>query len=278
MVFILNGDIIEFGQTSLVSAATISRDDLARSQHNGGAPDSYGRGQDMTRTGMEEARQTIHGQLLHLEGLVESMLGKAVEALKNRDVGMADEVVKGDDEVDAVAQAIEKQCVQMIARHQPVASDLRRMIGVIHNIVDLERIADLAVNIAEVVPDLARQPLLKPLIDIPRMMQIAQEMLHDGLNALRDDNIELAREVCLRDREIDALFMQIFRELILFMTEDPRTTNRAVPLLFVARHLERVGDHATNIAEIVFYQKTGHRVTVRDLMAEEEAKQGGRNK
>lgn len=230
----------------------------------------------MVRTGMEEALQSIYGQLLHLEGLVESMLGKAVEALKNRDEHLAREVVQGDDDVDALAQQIELEAVQVIARHQPVASDLRRMISVIHNIIDLERIADLAVNIAEVVPDLARQPLLKPLIDIPRIMQIAQEMLHDGLNALRDDDLELARKVCLRDREIDALFMQVFRELILFMTEDPRTTNRAVPLLFVARHLERVGDHATNIAEMVFYQKTGRRVTARDIMTEEEEKAGGR--
>jgi phosphate transport system protein len=202
---------------------------------------------------------------VELEGLAEQMLSLAVEALKVRNPDMASQVISGDDAVDALANRIEEQAIELIARFQPVGSDLRRVIGTIRVSIDLERIADLAVNIAEVVPDLARQPLLKPLIDIPRMMQIAQEMLHDGLNALRDGDEELAKRVCLRDDEIDGLFMQILRELVSFITEDPRTTSRAIPLLFVARHLERIGDHATNVAEIVFYQNTGRRVRVRDL-------------
>lgn len=220
---------------------------------------------------MREALFRLHGELLRLEGLVEACLSESIEALKQRDDRRATKVVEGDDEIDRLAQQIEEHAVALIALHQPVGSDLRRIIGTIHNVIDLERIADLAVNIAEVVPELSRQPLLKPLIDIPRMAQIAQEMLHDGLNALRDDDVALARQVCLRDNEIDGLYMQVFRELILFITEDPRTTSRAVPLLFVARHLERVGDHATNIAEIVFYQKTGKRPKAKDMREGEES-------
>jgi phosphate transport system protein len=220
---------------------------------------------------MKGAQGLLYSRLLELEGLVERILGWAIEALKERDEAMANRVVLADDEVDELTFSLEEQAVQIIALHKPVGSDLRRVIGTLRVIIDLERIADLAVNIAEVVPELARQPLLKPLIDIPRMTQIAQGMLHDGLDALRDDDTELAREVCLRDTEIDALYMQIFRELVSFITEDPRTTSRAIPLLFVARHLERVGDHATNIAEIVFYQKSGRRLTVRDMMDQEDS-------
>jgi phosphate transport system protein len=222
------------------------------------------------RVGLQSALADLYRQLLELEGLVERSLGLAVEALKVRDADMAETVMVGDDAIDALAARIEEEAIRIIALHQPVGSDLRRIIGTIRVTIDLERVADLAGNIAEIVPDLARQPLLKPLIDIPRMMQIAQQMLHDGLNALRDDDTELARQVCLRDDEIDGLYMQIFRELVSFISEDPRTTSRAIPLLFAARHLERVGDHATNIAEIVFYQKTGQRIRLRDIMAESE--------
>ena len=224
------------------------------------------------RIGMEGALAQLYSRLLHLEGLVERILDLSIEALKARDNAMADAVVASDDEIDDLANQIEEQAIRVIALHQPVGSDLRRIIGTIRVTIDLERVADLAVNIAETVPELARQPLLKPLIDIPRMMRIAQQMLHDGLDALRDDDVDKARAVCLRDDEIDALYMQIFRELVSFITEDPRTTGRAIPLLFVARHLERVGDHATNIAEIVFYQKTGQRMRLRDIM--DEAKPG----
>ncbi len=227
------------------------------------------------RVGMQGALSQLYSRLLQLEGLVERMLGRAIEALKARDEDMAKAVVAGDDEIDDLAFTIEEQAIRLIALHQPVGSDLRRIIGTIRVTIDLERVADLAVNIAEVVPELSSQPLLKPLIDIPRMMQIAQQMLHDGLDALRDDDVELARQVCLRDDEIDALNIQIFRELVSFITEDPRTTSRAIPLLFVARHLERVGDHATNIAEIAFYQQSGKRVRIRDIMQEAEEEQPG---
>ena len=219
---------------------------------------------------MQGALAQLYSRLLELEGIVERVLAMAIEALKTGDELLAQKVVESDDEVDDLANTIEEGAIEVIALHQPVGSDLRRIIGSIRVSIDLERVADLAVNIAEIVPELARQPLLKPLIDIPRMMKIAQEMLHDGLNALRDGDVELARAVCFRDQEIDDLYMQIFRELVSYITEDPRTTSRAIPLLFVARHLERVGDHATNVAEIVFYQSTGKRVRLRDIMGETE--------
>lgn len=222
------------------------------------------------RLGLQGALSELYAHLLELEGLVERILSLAVDSLKARDPQMAAAVVDSDDAIDDLTGKIEEEAIRVIALHQPVGSDLRRIIGTIRVSIDLERIADLAVNIAEVVPELARQPLLKPLIDIPRMMVIAQEMLRDGLNALRDDDTELARQVCLRDDEIDRLYLRILHELVSFITEDPTTTSRAVPLLFVARHLERVGDHATNIAEIVFYQKTGRRIRLREIMDSRE--------
>ncbi|MFO8061134.1 MAG: phosphate signaling complex protein PhoU, partial [Bacillota bacterium] len=158
------------------------------------------------------------------------------------------------------ALALEKAAEAVIARHQPVGSDLRRIISTIRIAVDLERVADLAVNIARIALDLGTEPLLKPLIDIPRMAATAQEMLRDALTALIEENCSAAQEVCRRDSEIDDLYWQIFRELLSFMIEDPRTIKRAIPLLFVARHLERVGDHATNVAEAVTYLLTGERV------------------
>jgi phosphate transport system protein len=222
------------------------------------------------RSGFQKELTDTQGSLLHLEGLAEKMLGDAVMALKTRDTVLAQKVIESDDEVDAAAQQIEQQVVKTIALHQPVASDLRHMVAVIHNAIDLERVADLAVDIAESVPGIAEQPLLKPLIDIPRMTQISMEMLHESLNALRDDDLEKARAVCLRDQEVDDLFMQIVRELISFMIADPRSTSRAVPLLFVARALERVADHATNLAEMVFYQVTGQKTTCKSI--EDEAR------
>jgi phosphate transport system protein len=226
----------------------------------------------MARSSFQKELTEVQGSLLNLEGLAEKMLSDAVESLKSRNPALAQAVIDSDDAVDNASEQIEQQVVKVIALHQPVASDLRHMIAAIHNTIDLERVADLAVDIAEQVPELSSLPLLKPLIDIPRMTQISQEMLHDALDALRDDDIPKARAVCLRDQEVDDLFIQILRELIGFMIEDPRTVNRAVPLLFIARSLERVADHATNLAEMVMYQVDGKRITCKAIEAEARAK------
>ena len=213
----------------------------------------------MQRTAFNEGLNVLYGLLLEEEGLIETMLSDAIKALKTGDLELAEDVVNRDERVDRLAESIEAEVVLLIARHQPVGSDLRRMVSALKNVIDLERVGDLSTNIARAIPEIASRGLLKPLIDIPRMAGIAQEMLRDGITALKDEDVNLAQRVCARDEEMDALYWQVFRELLVFMMQDPKTIARALPLLFVARHLERVGDHATNMAETVIYNVTGLR-------------------
>ncbi len=216
--------------------------------------------ESMPRRALNEALASLYEDTLILAGQAEKMLHQAVEALKTRDMDLARAVIESDDEVDVRALGLEESGETVIARHGPVASDLRSVITTLRITRDLERIADLSVNIARIVLDMGTEPLLKPLIDIPRMAVIAQEMVRDSLTSLIEEKPDMAWQVHQRDEEIDALFAQIFRELLSFMIEDPRTIKRAIPLQLVARHLERVGDHATNIAEAVSYLLTGERM------------------
>ncbi len=213
----------------------------------------------MPRRAFDAAMSELFEDTLALAGEVERALQNSVQSLKDRDLELAAEVVNGDDVIDESAMAVDQAAEKIIAKHQPVSSDLRRIISTMRISRDLERIADLAVNIAKITQDIGGEPLLKPLIDIPRMAAIAQGMVRDSLTALIEENLDQASDVYYRDEEIDGLFMQIFRELLSYMIEDPRSVHRAIPLLFVARHLERVGDHATNIAETVAYLLTGER-------------------
>ncbi len=216
--------------------------------------------ESLPRKALSAALGDMYDETVALAGEAEQMLHKSIQALKTRDCQLARSVVDFDDVVDQRAVGIETAAETIIARHQPVASDLRRIITTLRITRDLERIADLATNIAHVSLDMGTEPLLKPLIDIPRMAIIAQEMVRDSLTSLIEECPEAAREVALRDEEIDGLYSQIFRELLSYMIEDPRTIRRAIPLLFVARHLERVGDHATNIGQAVVYLLTGQRM------------------
>ncbi len=216
-------------------------------------------GEEMPRRAFDAALSELYDDTLALGGNVEEALQEAVQSLKDRDLERAGRVIAGDDAIDEAALAVDQAAEAIIAKHQPVSSDLRRIISTMRISRDLERIADLAVNIARITQDMGGEPLLKPLIDIPRMSSITQGMLRDCLTALVQENLDQAADVYYRDEEIDALFMQIFRELLSYMIEDPRSVHRAIPLLFVARHLERVGDHATNIAETVAYLLTGER-------------------
>lgn len=214
----------------------------------------------MPRKALNAALSGLYEETMSLAGEVEKMLHQSVGALRDGDLDLAREIVDRDHLIDDAALALEAAAEQVIARYQPVGSDLRRVISTMRIAVDLERMADLGVNIARIVLDLGTQPLLKPLIDIPRMASIAQEMVRDALTALIEEDVSRAKVVHRRDEEVDALYWQIFRELLSYMIEDPHTIKKAIPLLFVARHLERVGDHATNIAETVIYLLTGERV------------------
>lgn len=211
-------------------------------------------------------RQTFHQQLddlrndiLKMGVIVEATIRDAVKSLAEKDLALAQRVVEGDDMVDALELEIEKRCLHLLALQQPMASDLRVIGTALKIITDLERMADHASDIAKVTIRLDGQPLIKPLIDIPRMAEITGGMIRDALRAYASRDDKLALEMIGRDDTVDHLYGQIFRELLTFMIEDPRTIKQATYLLFVAQYLERIGDHATNLGEWVIYMVTGER-------------------
>ena len=210
--------------------------------------------------------QQLKERLVTMAGLAEESIGKAIKALVVREPALAKQVLQEDVEINKLEVAIEEACVSLLARYQPEAKDLRFIAMVFKIVNDLERVGDQAVNISERTLDLLKEPLLKPLIDIPQMATLAQQMLKDALDAFVNQNAEMAWGVCRRDDAVDHLNDQVYHELLVYMTQDPKTITRAVDLILVARHLERVADHATNIAEDVYYLVHGttikHRLAV----------------
>jgi phosphate transport system protein len=183
-----------------------------------------------------------------------------MRALLERDDVMAQEVIERDRQVNTYDVEVDEQCVSLLALHQPAAGDLRFITTAMKIVTDLERIGDQAVNIAQRVLELNREPQLKPYIDLPRMAEKAQRMVKESLDAFVARDTALARQVCGEDSEVDLLKEQIFRELLTFMMEDPRTIPRAIRLILISRFMERVADHATNIAEMVVYLVEGKMV------------------
>jgi phosphate transport system protein len=202
---------------------------------------------------LSQIRQT----LLRMGGLVEQMIGDAMEALVQRDDARAQAVIAVDQEVDRLEKELDELCHRFLALQQPTAIDLRFLVAVMKMATDLERVGDSAVNMAQAAEVLNQEPPLKPYIDLPRLARIAQEMIRDALDSFVRRDAQLAVRVCRRDDEVDALYKQLFRELLSYMLEDPKTITRALHLLLVARNLERVADHATNIAEDVVYYVEG---------------------
>ena len=200
---------------------------------------------------------TLNEKLLHMARLAEESVALAVKSLKERNEAFAQDVLRRETDVNLLEIEIDELCMRLLALRQPVASDLRFITAAMKIGSDLERVGDLAVNIAEVSLELLKQPPLKPLIDIPRMASLAQSMVKDALNAFINRNEVLARVVCERDDEVDSLNDQVFRELLTYMMNDPSTINRAVGLILIGRHLERIADHATNIGEDVIYLVLG---------------------
>ena len=204
---------------------------------------------------LEELQQDI----LRMGTLVEERIGQAVRSLEAGDMQAAQEIVDGDDDVDQMQVDIETRCLEIIALQQPMAIDLRIVGTAIKIVGDLERIGDHAVDIAKVTLRIAGEPLMKPLIDIPRMADLAQRMTRDALRAYVRRDPEAAHELLRTDDQVDHLYSQVLRELLVYMMEDPRTIHQATHLLFVAQHLERVADHATNLGEAVIYMVSGER-------------------
>ena len=209
------------------------------------------------RSHFDQEMKDLRDAILRIGGMVERNIYQAVESLKNRNLQMAEKVVAADLEVDELENEVEEQCIRLIALRQPMARDLRAITTAMKITHERERMGDLAVNIAERNLELCEEPPLKPLIDIPRMAEHAQGMLRKSLDAFIREDVELALEVCDSDDLLDNLNEQIFRELISFMIEDPKTISRATRLVLVSRYLERFGDHATNIGELVVFMVEG---------------------
>ena len=200
-----------------------------------------------------EELEALKQTLLAMGGLVEDQIRRVMTALLERDNDLAQEVIDRDRQVNAYDVEVDEKCVELLALHQPTAGDLRFITTAMKIVTDLERIGDQAVNIGQRTLELNLEPQLKPYIDLPRMAERAQRMVKESLDAFVARDTELARRVCAADAEVDALKEQIFRELLTFMMADARTIPRSIRLILISRFLERVADHATNIAEMVIY-------------------------
>jgi phosphate transport system protein len=210
----------------------------------------------MPREALDQQLYELFEGLLAMGGMVEKA-EKSVQALARRDTKLAQAVIDEDAAIDQARWRLEEECLRLLATQQPIATDLRTVGAVLSIIADIERMGDHAEGIARIVLRIADQPLLKPLIDSPRMSKKGQEDLHGVLRAFIDRDVELARRICAADDEVDALYKQVFSELLLIMMGDPRTVDRATYLIWVAHKLERIHDRITNIGERVVFVVTG---------------------
>ncbi len=189
--------------------------------------------------------------------LVEDAIKNSIQALVERDNALAQRIIENDHLINTLDVEIDEESIRLIALRQPKAGDLRFITTAMKITTDIERMGDLAVDIAERAIELNEEPILKPYIDIPRMAEIARGMVRDSLNSLVKGDTKLALDVIKRDDEVDNLNLQVFNELLLFMIQDPHTVSRATRITYISKYLERIGDHATNIAEMVIYLVEG---------------------
>ncbi len=204
----------------------------------------------------DELRQ-LKERLLYMSSLVERAIGSSIKALVDRDIELAQTVAISDDPINMLEIEIEECCLRLLALYQPQAGDLRLIIATMKINGDLERLGDLAVNIAKVTKYLIKVPISKPIVEIARMAKAAQSMLKDSLDAFVNKDARLAQDVCKRDDEVDDLNKQIFMDFLRSVSQDEKTIERSVDLILIAKNLERVGDHATNICEDVIYLVEG---------------------
>lgn len=208
----------------------------------------------------QEELEALKERLLAMGGLAEERVRVAVAGVAEREADALQAVLTGDEPVNDLHIEVDDRCFKLLALHQPMAADLRTIVAAVKINTDLERVGDLAVNVAEAGKRYLQHAPVKPLIDIPRMGDIAQLMLRDALDAFVRRDVALAEAVLVRDDDLDALKTQIFRELLTYMLQDPVTIEPALDLILISRHLERIGDHATNIAEDVIFM-----VSARDV-------------
>jgi phosphate transport system protein len=217
---------------------------------------------------IEETKQLV----LKMAELVRTAVDKAIDSLNKQDIKLAEEIIKGDDAIDQLEVEIERRCIRMIALYQPEAVDLRLIMGMYKVVSDLERIGDEATNIAERSILLAQEPPLKPYVNLTLMANTVKTMIEDAVISFFQRDVELAKKVIERDNMVDELYHQLERELITYVIEDPRNIKRVINLSFVARHLERIGDHAENIAEMAIYWAEGE-VVKHQHIVERKAKE-----
>jgi len=213
----------------------------------------------MPRRLFDQHLRELQDHVLAMGSMVETAIYRAMESLKNRDLELARKVIADDQLIDQKRFEIEEECIDLIVTQQPLASDLRIIIAVLNIIVDLERIGDHAEGIAKIAIMIGNEPPLKPLIDLPRMAELSGSMLRRSLEAFINHDAEAATKICGEDDIIDNLYDQVFRELLVFMAEDPKTITRATRLIWVAHNLERSADRVTNISERTIYIATGSR-------------------
>ncbi|AIS52688.1 phosphate-specific transport system accessory protein PhoU [Thermoanaerobacter kivui] len=214
----------------------------------------------MNRTHFEKELEELHYDVLKMGSLVEEAIANAIASLVNHDTELAQKVIDDDDRIDKMEVEIDNKCAKIMVTQQPIARDLRIVLTGLKIVTDLERMADHAVDIAKTTLRIAHQKYIKPLIDIPRMADIVREMVKMSLDSYVRQDLDLAKTIGEKDDIVDALYKQIFRELLTYMMEDPRNIDQATQFLFVARYLERIADHATNICEWVIYLDTGEHI------------------
>jgi phosphate transport system protein len=211
----------------------------------------------MTREAYAHQIQGLRDDVVAMSSMVDKAMVRSVEALRSQDIQLAQNVVISDKEINRIRWKTEESALLVIATQAPMAGDLRIISAVIHIATELERMGDHAAGIAKIVLDTSTEPLLKPLVDIPRMCELARSMLSDSISAFINADADAARAIVEQDDEVDALYDQIYRELLTFMMADPGTINRATRLLWAAHNLERIADRVTNICERVVFAVTG---------------------
>jgi phosphate transport system protein len=211
----------------------------------------------MTRESYERELQQLKDDVVRMGEQAGEAIHRSVEALRSRDVGAAEGIIAEDDAIDALHMSLEERCMRLLATQQPMARDLRAIAAVFAITIDLERMADHAEGISRAVKRLGAEPPVKPLVDIPKMDALLQDMIREALDAFRDQDVERARAVAKRDDAVDELRNRVLHELLDLMIKNPGIVPRALELLIVARHLERAADHLTNVCERIVYMVTG---------------------
>ncbi len=210
-----------------------------------------------TRGLLDKRLEKLRGHLVNMADMVCTAITESVEALKERDVEAAERIINNDDKVNKLRYKVERLGVVTIATQQPMASDLRTIIAAMHTAIEMERMADHAAGIAKLVKQMANEPLLKPLIDVPRMAEISCDMLHSAIEAFLSGDVIAAKQIAKRDKEVDQLYDQVLRELLTYMIQDPKNIQRATFLLWSAHGLERIADRVTNVCERILFMETG---------------------